>query len=153
MAAGVAGRSGAGIVDIGPWLLGGRASRASGVLQEEQARLASRIHEDLAAHPTVLAFGMQGSLLSRFRDQLAGFYRTSARAQILGALVERTPNIAMLAFNLTVLTVGAILVFRGSMTVGSLVSFYTVSNGLSLSVASMTWSMPYFIAEFGAAAY
>ena len=89
---------------------------------------------------------MQGSLLSRFRDQLAGFYRTSARAQVLGALVERTPNIAMLAFNLTVLTVGAILVFRGSMTVGSLVSFYTVSNGLSLSVASMTWSMPYFIA-------
>ena len=59
---------------------------------------------------------MQGSLLSRFRDQLAGFYRISARAQILGALVERTPNIAMLAFNLTVLTVGAILVFRGSMT-------------------------------------
>jgi len=131
---------------VGPWVLGGRASRASGVLQEEQARLASRIHEDLAAHPTVLAFGMQGSLLSRFRDQLAGFYRTSARAQVLGALVERTPNIAMLAFNLTVLTVGAILVFRDSMTVGSLVSFYTVSNGLSFSVANMTWSMPYFIA-------
>lgn len=131
---------------VGPWLLGGRATRASGVLQEEQARLASRIHEDLAAHPTVLAFGMQGSLLSRFRDQLANFYRTSARAQVLSALVERTPNIAMLAFNLTVLTVGAILVFRGSMTVGSLVSFYAVSNGLSFSVANMTWSMPYFIA-------
>ena len=131
---------------VGPWLLGGRASRASGVLQEEQAQLASRVHEDLAAHPTVLAFGMQDSLLLRFRDQLATFYQISARAQILGALVERTPNIAMLAFNLTVLTVGAILVFRGSMTVGSLVSFYTVSNGLSLSVASLTWSMPYFIA-------
>jgi len=131
---------------VGPWLLGGRASRASGVLQEAQARLAARIHEDLAAHPTVLAFGMQGNLLSRFRDQLASFYQTSARAQVLGALVERTPNIAMLAFNLTVLTVGAILVIRGAMTVGSLVAFYTVSNGLSLSVASMTWSMPYFIA-------
>jgi ATP-binding cassette, subfamily B, bacterial len=131
---------------VGPWLLGGRASRASGMLQEEQARLASRIHEDLSAHPTVVAFGMQGSLLLRFRDQLAGFYRTSARAQVLGALVERTPNIAMLAFNLTVLTLGAILVFRGSMTVGSLVSFYTVSNALTFSVANMTWSIPYFIA-------
>ncbi len=131
---------------VGPWLLGRRASHASSVLQEEQARLASRIHEDLAAHTTVLAFGMQGNLLTRFRAQLAGFYQTSARAQVLGALVERTPNIAMLAFNLAVLTVGAILVIRGSMTVGSLVSFYTVSNGLSLAVASMTWSMPYFIA-------
>jgi ATP-binding cassette subfamily B protein len=44
-----------------------------------------------------------------------------------------------------VLTVGAILVFRGSMTVGSLVAFYTVSTGLGFSVANMTWSMPYFI--------
>ena len=63
---------------VGPWLLGRRASHASSVLQEEQARLASRIHEDLAAHTTVLAFGMQGNLLTRFRGQLAGFYQTSA---------------------------------------------------------------------------
>ncbi len=131
---------------LGPWLLGGRAAQASSVLREEQAQLAARIQEDLAAHPTVLAFGMQSSLLARFRAALAGFYRVSARAQVLSSMVERTPNIAMLAFNLAVLTVGAVLVFRGGMTVGSLVSFYTVSTGLSFSVANMTWSMPYFIA-------
>jgi ATP-binding cassette, subfamily B, bacterial len=131
---------------VGPWLLGGRASRASSVLREEQALLAARIQEDLAAHPTVLAFGMQESLRARFQAELARFYRVSTRAQVLGAMVERTPNIAMLAFNLAVLTVGAVVVFRGSMTVGSLVAFYTVSNGLSFSVANMTWSLPYLIA-------
>ena len=131
---------------VGPWLLGGPASRASSELRQEQARLAARIHEDLAAHRTVLAFGMQDRLLVRFQAELARFLRMSARAQVLSSMVERTPNIAMLAFNLTVLTVGAVLVFHGSMTLGSLVSFYTVSNGLSFSVANLTWSMPYFIA-------
>ena len=53
-----------------------------------------------------MAFGMQGSLLSRFRDQLAGFYRTFCAGSGSASLwSKRTPNIAMLAFDLTVLTV------------------------------------------------
>ena len=54
------------------------------VVYEQQAKMAARVHEDLAAHQTVLAFGLQGNLLSRFRRQLANYYALSARAQILG---------------------------------------------------------------------
>ena len=130
----------------GPWLLGGRALRASRRVREEQAQFAARVHEDLAAHQTVLAFGMQGSLLERFRRNLGNYLALSTRAQILGALVERTPNLTMLAFNMGILVVGSLLVFRGDMSIGSLVSFYALSTGLSASVGGITWSHPYFIA-------
>ena len=130
---------------IGPWLLGSRASRASRAVRQEQALLTSRIHEDLAAHPTVLAFGMQDRLLARFREHLTRFYHMATHAQVLGFMVERTPNVAMLIFNLLVLAVGAILVARGSMTVGSLVAFYTLSTGLRFSVANMASSAPHLM--------
>ena len=123
---------------VGPMVLGRRASRASLRVREEQARFASRVHEDLAAHQTVLAFGMHPNLLDRFRRNLANYRRISASAQVLAALVERTPNLAMLAFNIAVLVVGSVLVFYGSMSVGSLVSFYALSTGLSVSVANIT---------------
>lgn len=131
---------------VGPIVLGRRASRASLTMREEQARFASRVHEDLAAHQTVLAFGLHATLLDRFRRNLARYLQLSVRAQVLAALVERTPNIAMLAFNIAVLVVGSVLVFYGSMTIGSLVSFYALSTGLAVSVASTTWALPYFLA-------
>ncbi len=137
---------GLGLSTVGPALLGRRAKLASMVVYEQQAKMAARVHEDLAAHQTVLAFGLQGNLLSRFRRQLANYYALSAHAQILGALVERTPNLAMLAFNLTVLGVGTFLVFGGSMSMGALVSFHALASGLAFSVGNITWSMPGLIA-------
>ncbi len=131
---------------VGPWLLGGRASRASGVLQEEQARLASRIHEDLggasdrtglrhAGQPALAISRSACRLLSNIcsGSDIGRVGRTHAqhcyaRLQSYGADGGCDPRFSRLD--------------DGGLTCFLLHS----SNGLSLSVASMTWSMPYFIA-------
>jgi len=94
---------------IGPHLIGSRAARESYALKARQSALATMIEEHLSAQPVVKAFGLARVLAPRFRTATERLRETSVRANFLTYLVERTPNIGVMVFNLLVIGVGASL--------------------------------------------
>ncbi|MDQ6611545.1 MAG: ATP-binding cassette domain-containing protein, partial [Gemmatimonadota bacterium] len=58
------------------------------------------------------------------------------------ALVERSAGVAVLLVHLLVVSVGAWLTFRGSLTIGTLIAFESVFLGLSDSVTYLTQFIP-----------
>ncbi len=88
-----------------------------------------------------------GSFVSvkRFRASADDLRRTSLRSNFLAYLMERTPNIGVLAFNLIVIGVGGWLAFEGRMSVGALVSFQALFLNLAHNVEGLTWVIPHLV--------
>jgi ATP-binding cassette subfamily B protein len=130
---------------IGPRLLADRAARGSHALKAGQAALTTMLQEDLNAQPVVKAFGLGRILEPRFRSATEQLRRTSLRANFLTYLMERTPNIGLMIFNLLVISVGGYLAFRGRLSIGSLVTFQLLLMNLSSAVYGITWAIPHFV--------
>ena len=64
-----------------------------------------------------------GIQIGAFRGQLDGFDRHSLRFNLLGYLVERTPNVAFLLLQIAVFGIGAVNGLRGELAVGALIAF------------------------------
>ena len=127
---------------IGPRLLGPRAAREGYRLKDRQAALAAMVQETVAAQPVIKAFCLRGVLQQRFRASADDLRAVSFRSNFLAYLMERTPNIGVLAFNLMVIGIGGWLAFRGELSVGSLVSFQAIFLSLSHYVEWLTRVIP-----------
>ena len=130
---------------IGPRLLGPRAAREGYRLKDQQAVLATMVQETVMAQPVIKAFGLRSVLLPRFRASANDLRRVSIHSNFLAYLMERTPNIGVLIFNLMVIGVGGWLAFRGQLSVGSLVSFQAIFLSLSHCVEGLTWVIPHLV--------
>ena len=130
---------------IGPHLLSARATRENYALKARQSALVTMIEEDVGAQPVVKAFGLARLLDPRFRSAAERLRETSVRANFLTYLMERTPNIGVMVFNLLVIGVGSYLAFRGRLTIGSLVTFQALLLSLTQSVYGLTWVVPHFV--------
>lgn len=130
---------------IGPRLIGPRAQRLEYERKVKQAAITSTIQENVAAQPVVKAFGLERLLLDRFTAQMADYLPISRRANFLAYLMERTPNLGLIAFNLMVIVAGAYLAFEGRLPIGSLVAFQGLFLNLSQSVYGLTCMIPQFV--------
>ena len=110
-----------------------------------QSALSTTIEEDLVAQPVVKAFNLASVLGPRFRAQSERLRQRSVKANFLTYLMERTPNIGIMVFNLLVIGVGSYLTFHGRMSIGSLVSFQALLLTLAQSVYGITWVIPHFV--------
>ena len=131
---------------IGPQLIGTRAARANHALKTGQSALSTMIEEHLGAQPVVKAFELASVLDPRFRSATEQLRQTSVRANFLTYLMERTPNIGVMVFNLLVIGVGSYLAFVGRLSIGSLVTFQALLLSLTQSVYGLTWVVPHFVA-------
>src|SRR5258708_18995212 len=84
-----------------------------------------------------------------FLRQLANLGRQSRRFNFLSGLVQRTPNLAVGLVHVLVLGGAAFLTFRGTLSIGSLVSFDLVFLNFSGAVASLTEIAPSFLRASG----
>jgi len=123
---------------LGPRFLGPRALTAGSQLRREQGVLASMVQENLQAQRVIKAFSLQDSAVNQFHTQSQKIRQCGTSFGFYCYATERTPNIGMGLFNVLVLTVGGYLAFKGSLTVGSLVSFNMLF--LNVSGAVMTLS-------------
>lgn len=130
---------------IGPKLIGARAQSAANEMREQQGALASLIQENVSAQAVVKSFGLQRIALDAFAQRVAALLTISRRANFLAYLMERTPNLGLMVFNLSVICLGAWLAFEGHLAIGSLVAFQGLFLNLSQSVAGLTWVVPNFI--------
>ena len=130
---------------LGPKWLGPRTSQASYDKKEQQAVLASLVHESLATQTIVKAYSLQTPTIARFRAQLDTLAVKSVRAGFLGFLMERTPNIAVSILQLLVMSAGGVLAFYDFLSVGDFVAFFILFVSVSESVTGITWVIPYLL--------
>ena len=125
-----------------PKVLAKRTAAAADLLKGEQGSLADTVHENVSGQRVVKAFGLEQEMVRTFQGQLASLRRVGTRANFLAWLMERMPNLSVLAVHLAVLWAGSLLAIRGSISVGALVSFNAILVGLSQSVYSITSTIP-----------
>jgi len=134
---------------IGPKLLGPRALKAGDRLRGEQAEISSIIHENLGAQQIVKAFGLKKSVLANFEGQADRLARGATRFNFLSYVTERSPNIGMLLFNVLLISGGSYLAYRGSLSIGSLVSFNALFITVSTAVMGLTAVTPTLLQATG----
>ncbi len=134
---------------IGPRVLAPRAMAASYGRKQSESSVLSAVAEGIAAHGVVKAFGIEQARLSEFDARLADLERRSSAVGYLGALVERSAGISILALQVAVMGVGAMFAFSGALTVGTLVSFQSLFLALSGSLAYVTQYAPTLVQAAG----
>ena len=109
---------------LGPRLFSRRADMASYERQEEGARLAASVQENLSAQVVIKAFALQPLALGRLRGHLGRVASRSERVGLLAGLQAAT--ISATGSSLLVVTIGAgtFMAIRGELSVGSLVAFF-----------------------------
>ena len=126
-----------------------RAAAVSYELKQREGAIASAVLENLGAQPVIKALGLQHPAVAAFRRQTAELARVTLRFNFLSYLVERTPNIAILGFQILVVCAGAFLVFHDRLTLGSLVAFHALFLNVSSSVESLTTVAPGLLRAVG----
>jgi ATP-binding cassette subfamily B protein len=134
---------------IGPKLLAPRALKAGHQLRGEQAALANIIQENLGAQQIVKAFSLKASVLANFSAQASKVVHLATRFNFLSYVTERSPNIGMLMFNVLLISGGSYLAYRGSLSIGSLVSFNALFIMVSSSVMGLTAVTPTLLQATG----
>jgi ATP-binding cassette subfamily B protein len=127
---------------IGPRILAPRALNSGYQLRNEEAALTSTIHENLGAQPVIKAFSLKQSVIATFEREAEKLARLATRFNFLSYTSERSPNIAMLLFNVMLISGGAYLAFRGSLSIGSLVAFNALFITVSTAVMGLTAVTP-----------
>jgi ATP-binding cassette subfamily B protein len=127
---------------IGPRLLAPRALKAGYQLRTEEALLTSTIHENLGAQPIIKAFSLKESVIAMFEREAEKLARLATRFNFLSYTSERSPNIAMLLFNVVLISGGSYLAFSGSLSIGSLVAFNALFITVSTAVMGLTAVTP-----------
>ena len=127
---------------MGPRLLGPRALQAGYQLRTEDALLTSSIHENLGAQPIIKAFSLKQSVVTIFEREAEKLARLATRFNFLSYTSERSPNIAMLLFNVALISGGSYLAFTGSLSIGSLVAFNALFITVSTAVMGLTAVTP-----------
>jgi ATP-binding cassette subfamily B protein len=127
---------------LGPRLLGPRARVAGYGMKVEEAAVASAVQEALHGQAVVRVFGLEATQRERFRTQLDRVFAAGRRFGFLSGLVQRTPNLAVDLVHAGVLAAGAVMAFRGTLSVGSLVSFDLVFRNFANGVAGLTEVVP-----------
>jgi len=134
---------------LGPRYFAPRAVASSYQKKQQESAMLSAVQEAVAAQPVVKAFGLEMPLLADFSRQNAGLFRSAVRVSFLSAMVERSAGVSILALNVFVVGVGAYRVFRGGLTVGTLVSFETVFLTLSHSLSYVSQYVPSLVQAAG----
>jgi ATP-binding cassette subfamily B protein len=127
---------------LGPRILAPRALKAGYQMRTEEAVLTSTIHENLGAQPIVKAFSLRQAVVATFERQAANLANLATRFNFLSYTAERSPNIAMLLFNVALISGGSYLAFKGSLSIGSLVAFNALFITVSTAVMGLTAVTP-----------
>ncbi len=81
------------------------------------------VQENIGAQPLIKVFGLSDLAVRQFQGQITRAARTSIRFGLLGGLLSATVGVGGTSISVLAIGVGASLVIRGAMTVGTLFSF------------------------------
>lgn len=135
---------------IGPKLLSRRIVAATYRKKNLEADTLAIVQENVSAQPVIQAFGLRGIAKAWFRQRSVHLARTSARANFLTAMAERSVSTAVLFLHLLILGFGAWLAFGKRITIGTLVTFESVFWELSYNIGFIGEFLPKMMESAGA---
>lgn len=134
---------------VGPRLVAPRATEAGYRKKQDEAGALTSVQESVASQVVVKAFGLERQFLGRFRTDTDGLFTSSVRVGFLNSILERSAGVGILGVQVVVLGVGALLVFNGNLTLGSLVAFQALFVLLSTSLAYIAEFVPHLVQATG----
>ncbi|MEP6780604.1 MAG: ABC transporter ATP-binding protein [Gemmatimonadaceae bacterium] len=127
---------------FGPRLLARSTLNASYTKRVHESDVLAMVQENLGAQHLLRAFGRGPWAMRRFTRANSTLSQSLRTLHFRSALVERSAGVAVLLVHLLVVSVGAWLTFRSSLTIGTLIGFESVFLGLSDSVTYLTQFIP-----------
>jgi ATP-binding cassette subfamily B protein len=121
-----------------PARIGPRAARASYDRKAKDAEMLAMVQQAIAGHAVIKAYNLEDHARRDFFIRDADLFATSVRVSVLKTLMEQAAGVGMLLLQVTTLSFGAWLAFRGTITIGTLAAF----QALYLSVSN---SLLYFL--------
>jgi ATP-binding cassette, subfamily B, bacterial len=118
------------------------AVRRGFVLRQKEGRIAGRLQENLASHSIIRVFSLERKVSRDLAQELKELLRLAVRANFITYFVQRIPSVFFIILALIILGFGAVLAFKGTISMGTLVSYQILSLGLSSSIANITWITP-----------
>lgn len=114
-------------------------------LRQKEGHIASVVEENILSQSVVKIFGLEKQMTQDFTAHLKDFKQVYIRATFLSYLVQKIPVIAFVFVQIVILSVGAAMVYRNLISVGTLVSYQVLLIGLNNSIFSLTFMLPYII--------
>lgn len=120
-----------------PWILlaprvpAARVTRANEALREDEMRVLGALKENLSAQTLVRAFSLEQAGIAGFRNRNDRLSRSTMRAGLLSAFMERFTGAGILSLQALVLALSAWLVFNTQLSLGTLVAIQMLAVVLS----------------------
>jgi len=137
------------VILIGPRIFAPRAADESYHRKQLEAQTLSMIQEQLTAQPVIKAFGLKDAVISRFLAQSRKLMQSVACLGFFSAMVERSAGIGITFLQVVVLGIGAMMVIRRTLTIGSLAAFQTLFLSFSYSLSYITQYLPMLVQASG----
>ncbi len=117
--------------------------------KSKEAQLSQTVQEIVSVQSVVKAFGLEENAIREFAEEAADLSRSSIRFNFSADNVERIPNIIILLFEILVIGVGVLFVFRQQLTIGTLIALQTLYIHISFSVGALTKVVPVILRSVG----
>lgn len=140
-----------------PWIIlapripAARITRASEACKEDEMRVLGALKENLAAQAIVRAFSLEQAGIAGFRTRNDRLSRSTMRAGLLSAFMERFTGAGILGIQTLLLAFSAWLAFERQMTIGTLVALQMLAVILSNALLFVVEFVPSI--SVGRAAY
>lgn len=134
---------------VGPKFFAPKVGAGSYELKQIEADTLGLIQENLSAQPVIKAFNLADSTVVRFRKKNDELNRVFARLGFFSSMVERSANIGIIFLQVLVVGIGAVMVSRQMLSIGSLAAFQTIFASLSFSLSYLTQYLPTMVEAAG----
>ncbi|MBI4505184.1 MAG: ATP-binding cassette domain-containing protein, partial [Chloroflexi bacterium] len=115
---------------IGPKFIGPKAAEASYDRQEDAGAVATNVQQNLLGQAVVKVFGLEQSAIAQFNAVIERLFRSHTRLVFFASLFGLTAGLSASFVQVLTLGVGAYLVIRGDLTLGSLMAFLGVQGNV-----------------------
>lgn len=133
------------ICTIAPAKIASLATEVGYNLLQKEGEIASVVEENILSQTVVKIFGLEKQMAEDFATDLNDLKQIYVRATFLSYLVQKAPMIGFVMTQLIVLSIGAVMTYRNTISVGTLTSFQVLMLGLNLNILGLTSSIPAFI--------
>ena len=141
-------RAGIAAFMLWPWILlaprlpAARVTRASEACREDEIRVLGALRENLSAQAIVRAFSLEQAGITGFRKRNDRLSRSTMRAGLLSAFMERFTGAGILCIQAFLLALTAWLAFNNEMSLGTLVAVQMLAVVLSNALLFIVEFMP-----------
>jgi ATP-binding cassette subfamily B protein len=133
------------VCTLAPVKIAGIAADKGYHLRQKEGQIASVIEENILSQSVIKIFGLEKQMTQDFNIHLKDFKRVYVGATFLSYLVQKIPVIVFVFVQIIILSIGAAMVYRNFISVGTLVSYQVLLIGLNNSIFSLTFMVPYLI--------